>query len=117
MGRARRSLATIRQACLVEIRTAAGPSSAVQWLFSGGLVHRLAAVNGRPRRVPATRSVAHEHLAGTELVAVGALRRWVGDPLAGRGLYKLAQHTSQITARRRYLEWRLAVHEPAPHRE
>src|SRR6476646_6469653 len=101
----------------LEIRTAAGPSSAVQF-FSGGLVHRLAAVNGRPRRVPAavsaTGSVAHEHLAGTELVAVGALRRWVGDPLAGRGLSKLAQHTSQITARRRYLEWRLAVHEPAP---
>ena len=42
--------------------------------------------------MPETSLVADENLSGAELVTVQATRRQVGDPLPGRGLYKLAQH-------------------------
>jgi hypothetical protein len=40
--------------------------------------------------------IAHERLAGPELVPVRAAPRWAGDPRAGRGLYQLAQHTEAL---------------------
>jgi hypothetical protein len=40
-----------------------------------------------------------------------------GDPLPGRGLYWLPQHTFQITAGRRYLEWRWPFTSLHAHRE
>ena len=39
--------------------------------------------------------MADEDFAGAEGVPVRASRRWVGDPLPGRGLYQLAQHDQQ----------------------
>ena len=33
-----------------------------------------------------------EELVRAERVAVGASRRWVGDPLPGRGLNEVAEH-------------------------
>jgi len=42
--------------------------------------------------------VTHEHLAGAEVVSVGASRRRVGDPLPGSGLYQLAQHEGKPSA-------------------
>jgi len=42
--------------------------------------------------------VTHEHLAGAEVVSVGASRRRVGDPLPGSGLYQLAQYEGKPSA-------------------
>jgi hypothetical protein len=83
----------------LEMRTTAGPSSVLQWVLSGGTVHRLIACAARPGGVSAavteTGLIADEDLAGAQRVTVGASRRRVGDPLPGRGLYQLAQHTNQ----------------------
>ena len=53
-------------------------------------VHRLVACAARPCRVPAAVAeaslMANEDLVRAERVAVGASRRWVGDPLPARGL-------------------------------
>ena len=46
--------------------------------------------------VTEARDMSDEHLAGAELVAVRASRRWVGDPFPGRGLHQLAQHVSAV---------------------
>jgi hypothetical protein len=63
-------------------------------------VHRLIAFAARPRGVPATVAKAglmpHPYLTGPEPVAVGASRRWVGDPLPGCGLHQLAQHNHSL---------------------
>jgi len=80
----------------VEIRTAAGPSSAVQWGVQWRPVHRLVACAARPCGVAAAvaeaRLVADEHLAGAERVPVLAAGRWVGDPSSGSGLHEVAEH-------------------------
>ena len=47
---------------------------------------------GVPAAVPEASLVADENLSGAELVTVHATCQQVGDPLPGRGLYKLAQH-------------------------
>ena len=39
--------------------------------------------------------MAYQHLPGTEGVTVRASRRWLDDPLPGRGWYELAQHVSE----------------------
>ena len=53
-------------------------------------VHRLIAGAAVPGGVPAAvaeaRHMADEDLVRAEGVAVGASRRWVGDPLPARGL-------------------------------
>jgi hypothetical protein len=80
---------------MLESRTVAGPSRALQWALSGG-VHRLVACAARPRGVPAAVTeaglVAEQDLVRAEGVTVGAARRWLRDPLPGRGLHQLAQH-------------------------
>jgi hypothetical protein len=62
----------------------------------GRPVHRLVAFpacpGGVPAAVPEAGDMPDEDLAGAERVAVRASRRWVGDPLPGRGLHQLAQH-------------------------
>ncbi len=59
-------------------------------------VHRLIAYAAGPGGVTAAVAEAglmtDEDLTGAEAVAVGASRRRVDDPLAGRRLYKFAQH-------------------------
>jgi hypothetical protein len=59
-------------------------------------VHRRVACSAGPCGVAAAVAeaddVAYEDLIRPESVAVGASRRWVGDPLPGGRLYKLAQH-------------------------
>jgi len=45
-----------------------------------------------PAAVTEASLMTDQHLAGTKPVAIRASRRRVGDPLAGRRLYKLAQH-------------------------
>ena len=50
-----------------------------------------------PARVPApavteARDVSHEDLIRAEWMTVGASRRWVRDPLPGRGLNKITEH-------------------------
>jgi hypothetical protein len=63
-------------------------------------VHRLIARAACPRGVAAAvteaRLMAHQHLLWTESVPVRAARRWVSDPLPGRGLYQLAQHDASL---------------------
>jgi len=43
--------------------------------------------------VPEAGLMAYQHLPGAEGVPVGAAHRRGDDPLPGRGLYQLAQHT------------------------
>ena len=59
-------------------------------------VHRCLAPVAPARSVPAampeTGLMAYQDLVGAEIAPVGAVCRWVGDPLPGRGLHQLAQH-------------------------
>jgi hypothetical protein len=59
-------------------------------------VHRLVACAAGPGGVSAAvaeaRLMTHQDLVGAEGVSVWASRRWVRDPLPGRGLRQLAQH-------------------------
>src|SRR5882762_4785075 len=85
-----------RQSRAVEIRTIARPVQRLTVRVERRPVHRLVAGAARPGGVAAAVTeaslIAHERPAGAELVAVGASRRRMDDPLPGRGLYKLAQH-------------------------
>jgi hypothetical protein len=60
-------------------------------------VHRDVALSACPGGVTAAVTEAglmpDEHLAGAEGVPVGGSRWRVEDPLPGRGLYELAQHS------------------------
>jgi hypothetical protein len=64
-------------------------------------VHRLIALSARPRCVPAAvteaRLVPYEDLIRAEGVPVGASRRWVDDPLPGRGLHEVAEHATMLS--------------------
>jgi hypothetical protein len=40
--------------------------------------------------------MADKHRASAELVAVGATRRWAGDPLSGRGLDELTEQDHEL---------------------
>jgi len=60
-----------------------------------------------------TKGDSHSAQASPKRVSVRAAARG-GNPPPVRGLHQFAQHTSRITAGRQYLEWRLAVHAPAP---
>src|SRR6476646_7306929 len=61
-----------------------------------------------------TKGDSHSAQASPKRVSVRAAARRGSNPPPVRGLHQFAQHTSRITAGRRYLEWRLAVHAPAP---
>ena len=41
-----------------------------------------------------------EHLPGSEAVTVRTARRWMRDPLPGRGLNQLAEHILELTTAR-----------------
>ena len=77
-------------------------------------VHRLIACAAGPGGVPAAVAeaglMADEDLAGAELVPVRASRRWVGDPLPGRGLHELAQHDDEANRVDSQREVQLASH-------
>ena len=82
---------------MLEIRTAAGPSSAAQWLLSAGPGPKIVVSHARQLQVvcpavPEAGLMTRQDLVGAEGVAVGAVRGWVIDPLPGRGLHELAQH-------------------------
>jgi hypothetical protein len=69
----------------------------VQCLLSGGpytmTSHgRQCQVVCPPPPCPRQNLMTDENLAAAELVTVWASHRWVGDPLAVRGLHQLAQH-------------------------
>jgi hypothetical protein len=67
--------------------------------------HRLIACAARPGGVAADVTEAglmtDEHLVRAESVPVGAARRWVRDPLPGRGLNQFAQHDYKPSSVRR----------------
>jgi hypothetical protein len=46
--------------------------------------------------VAAAGDMPDEDLIRPEDVPVGASRRWVGDPLPGRGLHQLAEHSQKV---------------------
>jgi hypothetical protein len=82
---------------LVEMRTAAGPSSVVQWVLSGGpnttASHaRQCQVVCPPPPCPKAGDVPDEDLIRSEGMPVRAAGGWSGDPFPGRRLYQLAQH-------------------------
>ena len=75
----------------LEIRTDAGPYCAVQVRIQRWPVHQRVAGSAMPGGVFAAAvaeagGVADEDLVRAARVAVGASRRWVGDPLPARGL-------------------------------
>ena len=76
------------------MRTTAGPSRVWQWVLTGGPYTTASQARQGPCGVPAAVAEASlmtdQHLAGAKPVAVRAVRRWVGDPLPGRGLYQFA---------------------------
>jgi hypothetical protein len=74
----------------LEIRTTAGPSSAVQCVLSGGPYTTASQVRQcqlvcPPPPVSEAGDMPDEDLVRAEAVSVRAARRWVGDPLPGRG--------------------------------
>jgi hypothetical protein len=84
----------------LEIRTAAGPASTLQWVFNGGPYiggavyvparrRRVGTTGAVPSRVPAAVTsvgdVADEDLAAAELMTGWATVRWFRDPRASRG--------------------------------
>ena len=83
------------------MRTVAGPSRHVQWVLSGGPYTVCIAGAAGPCGVSAAVTEAglmtYQHFTGAEGVPVRAARRWVGDPLPGRGLHQLAQHILKPT--------------------
>lgn len=46
--------------------------------------------------------VPDEYLTGAEAVPVGAMCRWVGDPLPGSRLHQLTQHDSHLRPYRHF---------------
>jgi len=102
----------------VEIRTVVSPSSAVQWVLSGGpyttASHlRQCQLVCPPPPCPRQATWPMRNLVLAEWTTVRSSAWWSGDPFPSV-VCTSSPSTRLRIGRGRYSEWRLAVHEPAP---